>query len=65
MVRKYGLTIDRVRAIELVTADGQLLRASAEEHTELFWVLRGGGGNFGVVTAFEVDLHPGGTVLGA
>jgi FAD/FMN-containing dehydrogenase len=50
--------------VELVTADGQLLRASADEHPELFWGLCGGGGNFGVATAFEVDLHPGGTVLG-
>ena len=64
MVRKYGLAIDRLRAVELVTADGQLLRASAEENAELFWGLRGGGGNFGVVTAFEVNLHPAGMVIG-
>lgn len=64
MVRKYGLTIDRLRAVELVTADGRFLRASADEHTDLFWGLRGGGGNFGVATAFEVDLHPAGTVFG-
>jgi FAD/FMN-containing dehydrogenase len=64
MVRKHGLTIDHLRAVELVTADGELLRASANEHTELFWGLRGGGGNFGVATAFEVDLHQGGMVLG-
>lgn len=64
MVRAYGLTIDRLQAVELVTADGQLLRASADENPELFWGLRGGGGNFGVVTAFEVNLHRGGTVLG-
>lgn len=64
MVRAYGLTIDRLQAVELVTADGQLLRASADEHPELFWGLRGGGGNFGIATAFEVNLHPGGTVLG-
>jgi FAD/FMN-containing dehydrogenase len=64
MVRAYGLTIDRLRAVELVTADGQLLRASADENPELFWGLRGGGGNFGVATAFEVNLHPGGTILG-
>lgn len=50
--------------MELVTPDGQLLRASADENLELFWAVRGGGGNFGVTTAFEVDLHPGGTVLG-
>jgi FAD/FMN-containing dehydrogenase len=64
MVRKYGLTIDSLRAVELVTADGEVLRASASEHAELFWGLRGGGGNFGIATAFEVDLHPAGTVLG-
>ena len=64
MVRKYGLTIDRLRAVELVTADGQFLRASADRHADLFWGLRGGGGNFGVVIAFEVDLHPAGIVLG-
>ena len=64
MVRKYGMTIDRLRAVEVVTADGQLLRASAKENAELFWGLRGGGGNFGVATAFEVDLHPAGMVLG-
>jgi FAD/FMN-containing dehydrogenase len=64
MVRKYGLTIDRLRAVELVTADGEILRASAYENAELFWGLRGGGGNFGIATAFEVDLHPAGMVLG-
>jgi FAD/FMN-containing dehydrogenase len=63
MVRKYGLTIDHLRAVEMVTADGELLRASADENSELFWGLRGGGGNFGAATSFEVDLHPGGTVL--
>ncbi len=64
MVRKYGLAIDHLRAVELVTADGQFLRASADENAELFWELRGGGGNFGVATSFEVDLHPGETILG-
>lgn len=64
MVRKYGLTIDHLKAVELVTADGQFLRASADENAELFWGLRGGGGNFGVVTAFEVSLHPAGMVIG-
>ncbi|HEY9641855.1 MAG TPA: FAD-binding oxidoreductase [Coleofasciculaceae cyanobacterium] len=64
MVRAYGLTIDHLRSVELVTADGQLLRASANEHPELFWGLRGGGGNFGIATAFELDLHPGGMILG-
>ena len=64
MARKYGLSIDHIRAVELVTAEGEPLRASADEHAELFWGLRGGGGNFGIVTAFEVDLHPAGIVLG-
>jgi len=63
MARKYGLAIDHLRSVELVTADGQFLRASEHSHAELFWGLRGGG-NFGVATAFEVDLHPAGTVLG-
>ena len=56
--RKHGLTCDNVLAIELVTADGELVRASDSEHPDLFWALRGGGGNFGVVTAFEFALHP-------
>jgi len=64
MVLKHGLAIDHLRAVELVTASGEILRASERAHTELFWGLRGGGGNFGVATAFEVDLHPVGTVLG-
>jgi FAD/FMN-containing dehydrogenase len=64
MRRKYGLAIDRLRAVELVTAEGRFLFACATENTELFWGLRGGGGNFGVAVAFDVDLHPGGNVLG-
>ena len=64
MVRKHGLTIDNLLSAELVTADGRLVRASAEEHPDLFWALRGGGGNFGVATAFQFRLSPVGTILG-
>ena len=64
LVRKYGMTCDNVLAVEMVTADGSVVRASADENSELFWALRGGGGNFGVVTTFEMALHPvGPTVL--
>jgi len=54
--RKHGLAANAVRAIELVTADGRLVRATADSEPDLFWALRGGGGNFGVVTAIEIDL---------
>jgi FAD/FMN-containing dehydrogenase len=56
--RKHGLACDNLLAVELVTAGGEQVRASAEENPELFWALRGGGGNFGVATAFEFRLHP-------
>jgi FAD/FMN-containing dehydrogenase len=56
--RRFGLTIDNVRAVELVTADGRIVRASGDEHPELFWGLRGAGANFGIATAFEFGLHP-------
>jgi FAD/FMN-containing dehydrogenase len=62
--RKFGLTIDSVDGIEIVTADGQLVTADEQTRQDLFWALRGGGGNFGVVTRFRYRLRPIGTVLG-
>jgi FAD/FMN-containing dehydrogenase len=56
--RKLGLTIDSLLAVELVTADGRVVRASEDEHPELFWGMRGAGANFGIVTSFEFRLHP-------
>jgi FAD/FMN-containing dehydrogenase len=63
LMGRYGLTIDNLLAVDAVTADGRLLIASAVEHPDLFWAVRGGGGNFGVVTSFELQLHPAATVL--
>jgi FAD binding domain/Berberine and berberine like len=56
--RKFGLAIDNLRGVEIVTADGQIRRVSDEQDPDLFWAIRGGGGNFGVVTEFEFQLHP-------
>ena len=57
LARRHGLSIDNFLAAEVVTADGRVLRASADENEDLFWALRGGGGNFGIVTVFELALH--------
>jgi hypothetical protein len=64
LMGKHGLTIDNLLSADVVMANGQLCKASATEHPDLFWALRGGGGNFGVVTAFEYRLHPVSQVLG-
>src|SRR5437879_7396514 len=56
--RKFGLTVDNLLAVDLVTADGERIRASVDEKADLFWGMRGAGANFGVVTSFELQLHP-------
>jgi FAD/FMN-containing dehydrogenase len=58
LTRRFGWTSDNVTAVDLVTADGRLVRASEREHSDLFWAVRGGGGNFGVATGFDYALHP-------
>jgi FAD/FMN-containing dehydrogenase len=64
LMRKHGLACDNLLSVDIVTAGGQLLTASANGNSDLFWGLRGGGGNFGVVTSFEYQLHPVGPMLG-
>jgi FAD/FMN-containing dehydrogenase len=63
LMGKYGLALDNLRSVELVTADGQVLRTSKDEHSDLFWAVRGGGGNFGVATSFEYQLHAVGPTI--
>jgi FAD/FMN-containing dehydrogenase len=64
LVRKHGLTVDSLLAAELVTADGRLVRTDPDHHPELFWAIRGGGGNFGVATRLKFRLHPLGGIVG-
>jgi len=63
LTRKAGLSVDNLVSAEVVTADGRILRASKHENSDLFWAIRGGGGNFGVVTAFDFQLHPVGPMV--
>jgi len=63
LMRKHGLTVDNLRAVDLVTAEGEQLHVDAETEPELFWGLRGGGGNFGIATSFEYRLHPVGPMV--
>src|SRR5215467_7141119 len=58
LMAKYGLALDNLRAVELVTADGDIVEVTEDSDADLFWAVRGGGGNFGVVTSFEYQLHP-------
>jgi len=64
LIRKYGMSIDNLVSAQVVTADGNVITASASQNDDLFWALRGGGGNFGVVTSLEFQAHPVTTVLG-
>ncbi|GHA21935.1 FAD-binding oxidoreductase [Oceanisphaera arctica] len=65
LTRQYGMTVDNLLAVDLVTADGRELRASEQENEDLFWAIRGAGGNFGIVTGFEYRLHPVGPEITA
>src|SRR5271165_973937 len=62
LTRRYGLTIDNLLSVDMVLADGSFVVASAEENSDLFWAIRGGGGNFGIVTSFLFEAHPISTV---
>lgn len=64
MVRKYGAAVDSMRSADIVTAGGQLLHVDAQHHADLFWGLRGGGGNYGIITALEVELYPVSEIYG-
>ena len=64
LVRKHGLTIDNLLAAEIVTADGEILYVDAQSHSDLFWAIRGGGGNFGIITRFQYRLHNVDTIIG-
>lgn len=61
--RKYGMTVDNLRSVDIVTAEGRLIKANKDENSDLFWAIRGGGGNFGVVTSFEFGIHPVGPMV--
>jgi FAD/FMN-containing dehydrogenase len=63
LMRKYGLTIDQLLSVDLITAEGELVKASEKENADLFWGVRGGGGNFGIVTEFEFRLNPVGPIV--
>ena len=64
LARKHGLTIDSLLAADVVTADGEVLRVDEQSHPDLFWAIRGGGGNYGVATRFQFRLHPVDRVVG-
>ena len=63
LMRKHGATVDNLLSVDLVTAEAELVTASEDENPDLFWAIRGGGGNFGVVTSFEYRLHPVGPIV--